>query len=121
MTQDERSRTKYQVVADDLRAKIADGTYAVDKRLPTKEELAALYSRSLGTIDRALDVLRSEGVIETIHGVGTFVRSPKSEADLANEGLAARVARLEAQMMDVYANLGLNPSTDQPSSNRRVG
>ncbi|MFC8043529.1 GntR family transcriptional regulator [Nocardia sp. NPDC057353] len=120
MTQDERSRTKYQVVADDLRGKITDGTYAVDSRLPTKEELVTLHSVAPGTIDRALEVLRSEGLIETIHGVGTFVRAPKTDAEVADEGLAARVARLEAQMMDVYANLGLNPSTDQ-STNRRVG
>ncbi|MEV0105510.1 GntR family transcriptional regulator [Nocardia sp. NPDC050799] len=118
MEDKERARPKYQVIADDLRTKIASGTYAAGTQLPTKAVLVELYSVAPGTLDRALDVLRDEGLTETFHGVGTFVRASGQE-DEEDEDLPARVARLEAQMQDVYANLGMAPPTGQSAGNSR--
>jgi DNA-binding GntR family transcriptional regulator len=117
MDDKERARPKYQVIADDLRTKITSGTYPAGTQLPTKAVLVELYSVAPGTLDRALDVLRDEGLTETFHGVGTFVRA--SDQDEEAEDLPARVARLEAQMQDVYANLGMAPPTGQSAGNSR--
>lgn len=117
MDNKERARPKYQVIADDLRAKIKSGTYAPEAQIPTKAVLGELYSVAPGTIDRALEVLRDEGLTETLHGIGTFVVASPPEDDA--EDLPARVARLEAQMQDVYANLGMAPPAAQPAGKSR--
>lgn len=66
---------KYERIADDLRAKITAGAYP-DGKLPAETDLTGAYRVSLATVRQALGVLRAEGVIESRHGTGTFVRTP---------------------------------------------
>ncbi|WP_297619290.1 GntR family transcriptional regulator [Nocardia sp.] len=105
--------SKYQAIANDLRAKIATGVFEVDGLLPTKAELMAQYSVALNTVDRALDVLRDLGLIESHQGVGTFVRAkePAQEADLQT-----RVQRLETQVAKLFELAGHQPApqSDEP-------
>jgi len=42
-------------------------------KLPTRRELAEQYGVADMTIGRALEVLKDEGVIETVPGLGVFV------------------------------------------------
>ncbi len=58
---------------------ISDGFWAVGARLPTEAELVASTACSLGTIQRALRELASDGVVERKRGSGSVVadfRSP---------------------------------------------
>lgn len=66
---------KYRQIADDLRARIADGEFAESGKLPTEKELLERYGVALGTIRQALSVLRDEGLTESRHGAGVYVRS----------------------------------------------
>ncbi|MEW2548876.1 GntR family transcriptional regulator [Streptomyces sp. NPDC047002] len=63
-------------IADDLRRRIAAGTWAIGDRLPAEQELAACYRVSTPTLRTALEVLQSEGLVEKRHGAGNFVRRP---------------------------------------------
>jgi DNA-binding GntR family transcriptional regulator len=45
--------------------------------LRAERDLAAYYQVSYGTVRRAMVVLRERGLIETIHGRGTFVRKDR--------------------------------------------
>lgn len=101
---------KYQVIANDLRKKIAAGVFEVDGLLPTKAELMAQYSVALNTVDRALDVLRDLGLIESQQGVGTFVRAkePAPQTDLI-----ARVQHLESQVAELFELLEHRPAAGQ--------
>lgn len=65
---------KYQRIAEHLRRRIRDGEYAPDQRLPAETELTMQFRVSLPTVRQALSVLRAEGLIESRHGVGTFVK-----------------------------------------------
>lgn len=65
---------KYQRIADDLRAAIRTGERPAGSRIPAETDLVEQYGVSLPTVRQALGVLRAEGVIESRHGVGTFVR-----------------------------------------------
>jgi DNA-binding GntR family transcriptional regulator len=58
-------------VADDLRALIGKG--AVTGKLPTEQELADQYGVARVTIRSAIATLAGEGIIQVIHGRGTFV------------------------------------------------
>src|SRR5215469_8843576 len=64
----------YLRVVDDIAARIASGELASGTRLRAERELAAYYGVSYGTVRHAMAVLRERGLIETIHGRGTFVR-----------------------------------------------
>ena len=64
----------YIRVADDIAARIASGELAPGTRLRAERELATHYEVSYGTVRRAMERLREQGLIITIHGRGTFVR-----------------------------------------------
>jgi DNA-binding GntR family transcriptional regulator len=63
----------YVRVADQVAARIASGELAPGARLPAERELAVEYGVSYDTIRRASALLRERGLIETVHGRGTFV------------------------------------------------
>lgn len=66
---------KYQRAADALRREINEGRLAPGERLPAETALAERFKISLPTIRQALGLLRAEGLIESRHGVGTFVKA----------------------------------------------
>lgn len=63
----------YMRVADDIAARIASGELAPGARLRSERDLAEHFGVAYGTVRRAMEVLRGRGLIETIHGRGTFV------------------------------------------------
>lgn len=80
-------RTAYDQVADDLRRRIASGALKPGQRLDGNAKMAERYGVAAMTIRRALDTLRSEGLIVSQQGRGTFVATdpaspePVEEAD----------------------------------------
>ena len=64
----------YHQVADDLRAKVTDGTWPAGARLPNEQELCSTYRVSQITLRHALRILADDGVIVRSPGTGTFVR-----------------------------------------------
>jgi DNA-binding GntR family transcriptional regulator len=78
MTNEIGSRApKYHRVADALRREIQGGELPPGERLPAETALSDRFRVSLPTVRQALSVLRAEGLIESIHGVGTFVREQR--------------------------------------------
>jgi DNA-binding GntR family transcriptional regulator len=63
----------YVQVADDLAARIGRGD--LTGRLPAERDLAKEYGVAYGTIRRAMEVLRERGLVESVHGRGTFTRN----------------------------------------------
>lgn len=98
--QGERPVPKYQQIAADLRARIEAGEYPVGSRLQTKDELMVAYGVALATVDSALGVLRSLGMVETRQGSGTFVLSEQPEVEPSPEfvKLMERLDGLEAEI-----------------------
>jgi GntR family transcriptional regulator len=68
---------KYQRIADALRREISEGRYAPGERMPAETELVDRFDVSLPTVRQALGVLRAEGLIESRHGKGTFVKEDR--------------------------------------------
>jgi len=74
------STPKYQYIADDLRDRLGAGTLPLEPegpggqhKLPGEKDLAEEYAASRSTIRLALQVLVNQGILETRHGLGTFV------------------------------------------------
>lgn len=60
-------------IADDLSDRIRAGEYPAGSRLPTLRELAELYSVSVSTIQRALELTRDRGLTVGRAGSGLYV------------------------------------------------
>lgn len=65
------ARGTYLRVASRMRAAIRNGDF--QEKLPTEGELAQMYGVDRSLIRRALKVLREEGAVETVQGLGSFV------------------------------------------------
>ena len=63
----------YVRVADDIAARIASGELKPGARLRSERDLAEYYGVAYGTVRHAMKVLRERGLIDTVHGRGTFV------------------------------------------------
>jgi GntR family transcriptional regulator len=70
-------RPAYIQIADDLRSRIIDGEQRGGDRLPTEAELMADYGVSRIVVRQAIEVLRSEGLVVTQRGKGTYVREQR--------------------------------------------
>ncbi|MFY1625687.1 GntR family transcriptional regulator [Micromonospora sp. WMMD723] len=60
-------------IADDLTARIRAGEYPQGSKLPSLRELADLYSVSVSTIQRALELTRERGLTIGRAGAGVYV------------------------------------------------
>jgi len=70
----ETPRPEYMQVADAIRAAIEAGEWAPGSLIPPEPELAARYGTTRATVNRALSILRAEGLIRPKQGRGTTVR-----------------------------------------------
>lgn len=67
-------KQRYEQVAEDLRKQIGRGKkYPPGSQLPSRKELAEMYQISDTVADKAMMLLRIEGLTETLPGVGVFV------------------------------------------------
>ncbi len=66
---------RYAALAEALRRRVVRGEWPPGSALPAEQALAAEHGVALGTLRRALELLVEQGLIERIHGRGTFVRS----------------------------------------------
>lgn len=64
---------KTQNIISDLKMKIRTGQWSVGYTIPTQRELAAIYGVNRSTIVEVMDVLCSDGLIETNGRLGTKV------------------------------------------------
>ncbi len=63
----------YELVAAELRRSIESGDLAPGTPIPTCTELAAVHAVSTGTANRAVALLRSEGLVASLRGRRTLV------------------------------------------------
>jgi len=68
---------KYERIASDLRDAIRRGDLAPGDQLPNEQSLLTDYRVSLPVVRQALDMLESEGLLDRVHGRGTYVRRPQ--------------------------------------------
>ena len=79
----------YKQVYEALRESISQGDYAVGDRLPSEAELSSRFEVSPITIKRALDLLRTDGMIMRRPRIGTVVTSSTPTAPQPSARAAA--------------------------------
>ena len=84
---------EYNTLLEELRVRIADGTYAVGQSLPTQREFAEEFGVSRDTVQRVLRELKGEGWIESRQGSGSrVVKSPIHSGKVQQEAPRLRAA-----------------------------
>ena len=68
-----RSRGLVGEVVDSLAASIRDGQLKPGDKLPTEAEIMARFDVSRTVVRESLSKLQASGLVETRHGIGTFV------------------------------------------------
>lgn len=63
-----------QQIAAHLQEKIAAGMYPVGTKLPTERALAELFGVSRIPVREGLKILAQLGIVQTVHGSGTYVQ-----------------------------------------------
>lgn len=76
MTDAPRAQGVFVGIADQLRSDIAQGIYTDGERLPGEDELAARFGVASRTINRAVDLLKSDGHAVGRRGSGVYAQSP---------------------------------------------
>lgn len=118
-------RASSVVVAELSAAIVAE--YHVGDRLPAEPALAEAYHVSRATLREALQNLAAAGVVQRVHGVGTFVASVSSKVEAAldvdlgvteavqgaNQRLGVQVLRSEEMPAPrhIAERLGLGPAS----------
>ena len=80
-------RAVYQRIADDLRTQILSGDLGPGSPLPSEAELVRQYGSSRGPVRQAINLLRSEGLIDSHQGRGVFVRRRPPLRRLSIDGM----------------------------------
>ena len=73
-------------VTEDLRRRIGQGDWKTGERMPSSRELAETYGVSLGTVSRAIAILKNEGLLSAASGSGIYLTS-KYSASIRTERL----------------------------------
>ncbi|VTU46593.1 DNA-binding transcriptional regulator GlcC (plasmid) [Variovorax sp. SRS16] len=73
--------SKARAIVDIIISDIAAGRLKSGDRLPSERALASKYDISLGTVQRAMQVLAQRGAITREHGRGSFVRGLGASID----------------------------------------
>jgi len=74
--------TLYAKIEETIATEIAQGEYRPGDQLPTEDALLHRFQVSRITIRRAIQNLVSRGLLEIRRGLGTFVLSPRIEAEI---------------------------------------
>lgn len=66
----------YQQVAAAVRKRIESGEIPPGRRIPSLVELEAEFGVARDTLRKAVQVLKDEGLVETVRGMGVYVKPP---------------------------------------------
>lgn len=91
-------RPLYLQVQSVIVARILDGTYKPNEKLPPEDVLATQFGVSRTTLRTALGNLETMGYIRRVHGAGTFVAGGGALVETRLETLVSFHPRLAAQM-----------------------
>ena len=97
----EDPRPVSQQIADVLRAEIADGTLEPKAKLDSVRQLATRFEVSTQAADKALRILKAEGLTYTNVGRGTFVRAEAAN-ELASREHSPEFAALNARLDELF-------------------
>lgn len=120
----EPGQSRYGALAAALRERVIAGEWPPGSAIPAEQTLAAEHGVALGTMRRALELLVQQGLVERIHGRGTFVRAGLSGASMmrffrfgerTGEVPASRIMSRQAASLPADAARALGAAKGEPA------
>lgn len=102
----ETARDRFERIHDDIRMRICLLDYAPGERL-SEEALATEFGISRTPLRRVLARLESEGLLQSVHGVGTFVTDVEIEELAQTYQLRLELAELTGRLEPVAPDAAL--------------
>ena len=123
----QRGRGLAHGLVDDLSAKIRSQQLRTGDKLPTESAIMQAYGVSRTVVREALSRLQAAGLVETHHGVGTFVREPAPQrafgidpADIASAADVLAVLELRISLETESAGLAAQRRTGEQLADIRL-
>ncbi|MFF9773333.1 TetR/AcrR family transcriptional regulator C-terminal domain-containing protein [Streptomyces sp. NPDC013978] len=106
------SEAPYARIAGELRRRIATGELAPGDRVPSTRAITQRWGVAMATATKALAVLRQEGLVRAVPGVGTVVadtvpRVRQGRPPSDDPAVRARVVRAAVALADAEGTAGL--------------
>jgi DNA-binding GntR family transcriptional regulator len=112
----------YQQIADDLRRKIADGTYPVGEPIPSTTALMSMYSGSITVVRAAIKDLQVEGLLIGQPGKGVYVQEkPATGRSGTSPDVVAQLAELDQTVRQLRAQLAQSVTAEIQDLRRQLG
>lgn len=87
-------------VYEEIRARVLDGRYAPDTKLPPHDDLSREFGVALLTVRQAIARLQEEGLVTSLQGRGTFVGQHADDFEMTERSLRALV---QSSPLPVYS------------------
>jgi DNA-binding GntR family transcriptional regulator len=112
---------KWRQIADEIAAKITDGTYAPDEQLPSVQALVSEGKGATATVHRAYQALEAEGLIRTTQGSGTTVLGREDTPQTVLTGRTTSTRALFSAPAQIRSLRNSSESTSTTRSCSEVG
>lgn len=124
-----QNQTKYSFIAEEMRKRILDHVYPLDKPIPDEMTLAKEFDCSRMTMKKALEVLVLEGFLYRKRGHGTFIIKSALDSGrltihnqevngftklLAGKNVTSKILKFEVLFPDSKIAERLNIETETP-------
>lgn len=104
---------KYVETYNEILTLIRDGFYPEDSKLPPEEELAVQMKVSRMTLRQALLLLKEDGIIESKHGSGNYVKQVLNQEEVGLEERGNPIRHVCASSVEeTELSLELRPTTE---------
>jgi GntR family transcriptional regulator, transcriptional repressor for pyruvate dehydrogenase complex len=100
-----KAKSQPQRVVDGVLARIQDGTLKPGDRVPPEPELMRAFEVSRTVVREAMSRLQAGGLVETRHGIGTFVLEQGPAAPLLSRPLGNIKIRQKLAMLELRISL----------------
>jgi DNA-binding transcriptional regulator YhcF (GntR family) len=97
----------YLQIVNQIKAKIMVGILKDGTRLPPVRELEQIFDVNVNTILKALEKLKSEGLVQSEQGVGYFISAGVSIGEGIISIVRNLVCELKKKGIDIYTTLPL--------------
>lgn len=87
-------------IATELRRRIAAGELSAGDRVPSTRQIVTDWGVAMATASKALAILRQDGLVEALPGVGTVVAGKRAAPSRGPELTAERIARTAIAIAD---------------------
>jgi GntR family transcriptional repressor for pyruvate dehydrogenase complex len=92
-------------IVEQIELYIKDGILKPNEKIPSERDLAKMFEVSRSSVREAINILEAKGLVESIQGDGTFIKSVGEDILKGVDNLLVRDPRLTWELMEIRKTL----------------